>query len=320
MKHLGDAPLAPERTVTLPVLPGWAWIPIVLFAAATQTARNAAQRSLTETLGALPATLVRFVYGLPFALLWLVLVYAFTPGPLLLPAFNVSFWIWLTIGALGQIAATFFLLSGMQERNFIVAVTYSKTELVQIAAFGLLFLGDTPSALSVSAVLIASVGVVLLSMPRGFSAAGEATWAGRAAVLGLASGTGFAFAMIGYRGAALALGDFPVWLTGAWGVFLAQIIQSAALGLWLEMRTPGTLAQLARAWRLSTMAGACGAFASIGWFTAFALRPATDVRILGLTEVFFSYLVSRRLFRESMTAFEIGGMLLVSAAVVLVCL
>ncbi|MFN0164286.1 MAG: EamA/RhaT family transporter, partial [Burkholderiales bacterium] len=267
-----------------------------------------------------PATLVRFVYGLPFAFLWLWLVYALTAGPLLLPTFTVSFWFWLVIGAFGQIAATFFLLSGMQERNFIVAVTYSKTELVQIAVFGLLFLADVPSALSVSAVVVASFGVVLLSMPKGFAAAEGAAWTSRAALLGLASGTGFAFANIGYRGAALALGEFPAWLTGAWGVLLAQIIQSVALGLWLEIRTPGTLAQVARAWRLSSLAGACGALASIGWFTAFALRPATDVRILGLTEVFFSYLVSRRLFRESMTAFEIGGMLLVSAAVVLVCL
>jgi drug/metabolite transporter (DMT)-like permease len=71
---------------------------------------------------------------------------------------------------------------------------------------------------------------------------------------------------------------------------------------------------------VSLLAGACGALASIGWLTAVALRPAADVRILGLTEVFFSYLVSRRLFREHMKLSEFSGMCLIVAGVVLVCL
>lgn len=44
---------------------GWAWMPIVIGAALMQTIRNAAQRSLVTELGALAATLVRFLYGLP---------------------------------------------------------------------------------------------------------------------------------------------------------------------------------------------------------------------------------------------------------------
>ncbi|HTQ01217.1 MAG TPA: EamA/RhaT family transporter, partial [Casimicrobiaceae bacterium] len=44
------------------------WIPITIFAAFAQTVRNAAQRHLVSELGTLGATLVRFLYGLPFAL------------------------------------------------------------------------------------------------------------------------------------------------------------------------------------------------------------------------------------------------------------
>ncbi len=51
--------------------PDWLWIPVTVCAAFAQTMRNAAQRSLTVELGTLGATLVRFLYGLPFALLWL---------------------------------------------------------------------------------------------------------------------------------------------------------------------------------------------------------------------------------------------------------
>ena len=69
----------------------------------------------------------------------------------------------------------------------------------------------------------------------------------------------------------------------------------------------------AGAWRVSTTAGAAGALASIGWFTAFALTTAANVRTLGLAEVVFSYLVSRRLLREQLAPGELAGLVLVVA-------
>ena len=53
--------------------------------------------------------------------------------------------------------------------------------------------------------------------------------------------------------------------------------------------------------------------------TAVALRPAADVRTLGLVEVLFSYVVSRRLFDERMSRNEMAGLLLVGAGVLVVC-
>jgi hypothetical protein len=79
----------------------WAWIPITLAAALAQTLRNAAQRHLTADLGALGATLVRFFYGLPFALTWLLIAWlAITPGQLL-PGITASFLVW-TVGRLAD--------------------------------------------------------------------------------------------------------------------------------------------------------------------------------------------------------------------------
>ena len=102
-------------------------------------------------------------------------------------------------------------------------------------------------------------------------------------------------------------------------MLLAQLLQTILLGSWLVLRQPGTLTAVAKAWRLSSVAGAMGALASIGWLTAMALRPAVDVRTLGLVEVLFSYLVSRQLFQERMTRNEILGLLLVGAGVLVVC-
>ncbi|MBS0608567.1 MAG: EamA/RhaT family transporter, partial [Proteobacteria bacterium] len=114
---------------------GYAWVPVVLFATLAQTARNAAQRTLTQELGTLPATLVRFLYGLPFAALWLALLYGCPDRTPALPQFSTVYLGWIALGAFFQILGTAFLLLAMTERNFAVAVTLSKTEVLQVALF-----------------------------------------------------------------------------------------------------------------------------------------------------------------------------------------
>ena len=89
----------------------WLWIPITIAAALAQTARNAAQRHLTATLGTLGSTLVRFLYGLPFAVLWLLAVHFV--GELPVPAPNVVFAGWVVVAAVMQIVATALLLHVM---------------------------------------------------------------------------------------------------------------------------------------------------------------------------------------------------------------
>ncbi|MBC7704801.1 MAG: DMT family transporter [Rhodoferax sp.] len=305
----------------LPALAAWAWIPIVIWAAFAQTIRNATQRTLVAELGTLSATLVRFLYGLPFAFAWLLVVYRFlgpTGAALGWPPFTAAYAGWVFVGAAAQLAATAFLLQAMRQRNFIVGVTFSKTEVLQVGIFATIFLHELPSLWSALAMVVATVGVILLSVPKKLDG-GARVWAGNAAWFGLGSGACFALSSVGYRGASLQWSGSSPWLIGAWAVVLAQSLQSVVLGSWLGLRAPGALASIAKAWRLSLLAGMMGALASIGWLTATAMRPAGDVRTLGLVEVLFSYLVSRRLFNERMTASEVTGLLLVSAGVLVVC-
>lgn len=291
--------------------PAWLWLPIVLWAALAQTARNAAQRSLVAQAGTLGATLARFLYGIPFAALWVALLHAMPATAAPLPRFDGAYFGWLLLGALGQLAATAFLLSAMKERNFVVGVAYSKTDALQVALFGAVFLRELPGAWTLVAMALATAGVVMLSLPRKPGAVAGGAWTSRAAWYGLASGAGFALSAVGYRGAALQLPESSAWLAGAWGVLLAQTLQTVLLGGWLALRSPQSLRATATAWRVSTLAGAMGALASIGWFTAFALTTAVNVRTLGMVEVVFSYLVSRRLLREKLARAEQRGLALV---------
>jgi drug/metabolite transporter (DMT)-like permease len=303
--------------MSLTALAATAWIPIVLAAALAQTARNAAQRSLVAQAGTLGATLARFLYGLPFAAAWVLVLHAMPVTAAAVPAFHAGYFAWLALGAAGQLAATAFLLAAMKQRNFVIGVAYSKTDALQVAVFATLFLHELPGWVTLLAMGLATAGVVLLSWPRTAAPAadGVRAWAGLAALYGLASGAGFALSAVGYRGAALQMPGVSPWLVGGWGVLWAQALQTLVLGGWLLLRDRTALRAMAAAWRVSALAGGMGALASVGWFTAFALTSAANVRTLGMVEVVFSYLVSHRLLREKLTGAERAGLLLVLVGV-----
>lgn len=302
------------------IAPEWLWIPITIAAAAAQTARNAAQRHLTPILGTLGATLVRFFYGLPFALLWLAAVMLVGDFPL--PAPNRPFVWWIVVCSITQIAATALLLRVMEERNFALGIAYAKTEVLQVALFALILLGDplTPGALI--AIAFSMPGVMLLAPidrkhPIRTLIAG---WTTRTALLGIASGALFGIAAVGYRGAALALEGSAFPMQAAYTLVAAQALQTVLLGGWLLARNAEVVVRVVREWRKSLFAGLMGATASACWFTAMAIEPAAHVRTLALIEMLFAYAISRRFFREETTRTEIAGMVLLVLGLTIVTL
>ena len=282
--------------------------------------RNAAQRHLVSDLGTLGATLVRFLYGLPFAAVWLALVVLVTGEAV--PTPTVAFFAWAAVGAVSQIAGTALLLQTMRERNFAVGVAYSKTDVVQVAILSVALLGDPLTVPMALAVASGTAGVLLLSPadPRRPFRSLVDGFASRTAMLGIGSGAGLAMASVAYRGAALALPTPSFLIAAAFALVVAQTLQTLLLGGWLLLRSPAVVARTLRAWRVSLFAGFMGAAASVAWFTAFAIQPATSVRTLGLIEMVFSYAVSRRFFREEITGRELAGMALLVIGVLIITL
>ncbi|HLA20083.1 MAG TPA: DMT family transporter [Pseudolabrys sp.] len=287
------------------------WAVFTLIAAAAQTARNAMQRELTARLGTVGATHVRFLFGFPFALIFLFGLLAVTGAAL--PKTPLAFWPWVIGGALTQIAATALLLSAMGERSFVVAYAYIKTEPVQVALFGLIFLGDSLTPLSGTAILIATTGVIVMSLKPGVGHAGTT----RSTLIGLGAGTMFALSAIGFRGAILSLQHPDFVLAATFTVTVGLVIQAVLLSLYLALHDPAVLRALARAWRPSLFAGFMGAFASEFWFLAFAITSAANVRTLALVEVLFAQGVTRFIFKQPTTPRELAGIVLVVAGVAL---
>ena len=287
------------------------WAVFTLIAAAAQTARNAMQRELTATLGTVGATHVRFLFGFPFALAFLAGVIAVVgerlPNPPLL------FWPWVLAGAFSQIAATATMLSVMGQRSFVVAYAFIKTEPVSVALFGLIFLGDKITLLSGAAILIATAGVIVISLKRGASEVSTT----RSTVIGLFSGALFAMSAIGYRGAILTLHMRDFVLAATFTVTVGLVIQAALLSLYLWLRDPKVLHDIRRAWKPSLFAGFMGAFASEFWFLGFAITSAANVRTLALVEVLFAQAISKFIFKQPTTAREAVGIVLVVVGVAL---
>src|SRR5215831_8344089 len=287
----------------------WLWALFTVIAAASQTVRNATQRELTTTLGTAGATHVRFLFGLPFAALFLLAVVIATGQGL--PRPPALFWPWVLGGALAQIAATALMLAAMNDRSFVVVYAYIKTEPVQAALFGLVFLGDVVTPWTAAAILIATTGVVAMALKPGTSSDLSAT------LLGLAAGAMFAASAIGYRGAILTLALPSYVMAATFTLAVGLLLQSAVLSLYLRLRDPGVLAAILRAWRPSLFAGFMGALASQFWFLAIAIATAASVRTLALVEVLFAQAISRFVFKQPTTAREAVGIVLIVLGVVL---
>jgi drug/metabolite transporter (DMT)-like permease len=287
------------------------WVPFTLLAAAGQTARNAMQRELTTALGTVGATHVRFLFGFPFALVFLAVVLTATGLPI--PKPPAVFWPWIVLGAGAQILATALMLATMNDRSFVLTIAYIKTEAIQAALFGLIFLGDHVTLGMVVAILAATAGVVAMSL-KGKGATEGGT---RPVLLGLFSGAMFALSAVGYRGAILSLGLPSFVLAATFTVTVGLLMQAGVLTLYLAVRDRAVLHAIARAWRPSLFAGFMGATASEFWFLAFALTTAANVRTLGLTEVLFAQAISYFIFKQATTRREALGMSLIVAGVVL---
>jgi drug/metabolite transporter (DMT)-like permease len=295
------------------ILAGWGWAVFTVVAAFFQTLRNAMQRELTHSLGTTGATHVRFLFGFPFALIFLAGLVIATGAPL--PRPGLAFWPWVIDGAFAQVAATALMLVAMGERSFVITIAYLKTEPIQVAVFGLIFLGDRVSPPMMAAILVATAGVIIMSTKPGGMIGGI-----KPTLIGLASGGMFALSAIGFRGAILDL-HLPNFLMAAtFTLVIGLLMQAVALSVYLLLRTPAVLTAIARDWKPSLFAGLMGALASQFWFLAFALATAASVRTLALVEVLFAQLVARFAFAQKTTRREAVGMVLVVAGVVLLIL
>ncbi|HEY8572577.1 DMT family transporter [Phenylobacterium sp.] len=280
------------------------WILLTAAAAPLQVARNALQRGLVGDAGPWGATLVRFLFGLPFSLAILAVVWALTPAAA--PEPSVRFWLGACAGALAQVCATAALLLAMHRSGFAVATMMQQASLPIAALMGWAVLGDRLSAQAWGGIALTTAGLVVLSWPK----RGQTAGALPGALLGLASGAAFAVALNGYRQAGLAFDPAHPLFSAAAAVVVAQSLQTVVLTATLALTRPAALRAVAASWKPSLAAGFFGSAASACWFAALALAPAGPVRAVGVIEAPIAAAAGRRLFNERLSLRQwVGGAL-----------
>jgi len=282
------------------------WVPVTLLASVLQVARNASQSGLVAALGTLGATQVRFLFGLPFALMFLLAAAVWLEP---VPALTTASLGWVAMGSVAQIAATALMLAAMQARGFAAATALIKTEPVMLALIGWAALGDRLGPGQLAAIGLATLGTLVMSWQAGRRLAPLPV------ALALGAGLLFGLAAIGFRGAIIALpqGGFVIRATTM--LVVSLVIQTALLSLWLALFDRPALLGAFRIWRVSLATGFLGAAGSQCWFLAFALTPAANVRTLALVEIVMARAVSGRLFAERTTLREVAGMAMIALGV-----
>jgi len=292
-----------------------AWIIFTLIAAFMQSIRTAGQKKLAMFLSPMATTLVRYLFGVPIAIVYLSMVMegnikGSLPAFLSLP----EFYIYASLASIAQILATFFLVKAMALRNFAVATILSKTEVVQTAIFGVIFFSALLSWYAWLAVLLAALGIVVLSAPvRG------ARIEAQGIVYGLLSGVCFAFTALWLRQASISLG-FSVIQNAALTLAYTVIVQTIVCLIYIALKEMTQFVLIRQQLPLAIFVGSTSALGSIGWYTAMTYENAALVRSLGQIEILFSVVITHFIFSEKISLKEYFGLTAIASSVLILLL
>jgi len=286
------------------------WIPITIAAAFCQNLRTVLQKHLRGQLSTTASTFTRYAFGSPLVVLYTIGLHALAGLPW--PTANGAFVFWVVAGSLTQIFATAALVHLFDFRNFAVGVAYSKTEVIQAAVFGLVFLGDVVTLWGAIAIVLGTLGVMLISLgPGGGSAPSLVRSLGeRTALIGLASGGLFGIAAVAFRAAALSLDGAGFVMSAAYTLLWANLLQTALMMTYLWRREREQFRALRANWGAAALAGAVGVTGSALWFMAMTIQLVAYVRTLGLIELVFTFLFSWFFFKERPRPRELLGIAL----------
>jgi len=280
------------------------WVILSVAAAFFQNLRSALQKHLKGKLSNSAAAYSRFLYALPFSLLYLFAVCTITNKDI--PELHPTFFLYALAGSVAQILFTVILLWMFSFKSFAVGTTLSKLEVVIVAILGTVILQDGLSTMAIVAIVICATGVVGLTAGQNAIRLNQITGMifSRDTSVGLACAFFLGASVVCFRGASLSLQSDSFIVAAATTLAVSLLMQTLLMGFWIT-------------WREACVVGLAGVLTSIAWFSAFTLQNASFVRAVGTIELVFTYLFSTRIFREKISRAEMTGMSLVVVGIIL---
>ncbi len=277
------------------------WIPITLLAATFQILRTSRQHALQSVLSTNAAGFVRYLYGAPMA--WITAAVTFGVLGRAVPSIPPRFWLIVTAAGIAQIAATIALLKAFTLRDFALGTVYSKTEVIQVAVFSAIVLGESLEPLGWLGAVVCTAGIVWLAA-RGSVGTLLRRAGDPAALMGIVAGGLFGVAAVGIRAASSSLGDGPAWDRALVTLTVMLTIQLLLNGGQLAAAQPKELVATFHHWRDELPVGVLSLAGSAAWALAVTLENAAKVRTLGQVEMLIAFVVARIRFGEHHTRAE----------------
>lgn len=296
------------------------WIWLTLLAVISQSARTAGQKQLTARLDAVTVALVRYLFGLPFIALYLVIILSRDDASGL-PDLNMTFVFFVLVAAVAQIVATVLMLRLFHFRNFAVGITYVRSETFLTALVGVLLFSEVVAFFGWIAIILSVIGVMVLNIarqddgPKGWSL----IW-NKSAAYGLSAGLLFAFTSLSIRSASLSLTSGDFLIRGATTLLVTVILQIVVMAIYFGVKRATVIAPMLKEWKLCTFIGFFSGVGSIGWFTAFTVQTASYVKALSQVELILAIAVSSLFFKEKIRPLEFLGVGLIGVGVLFLAL
>ncbi len=294
------------------------WVIITILAAFSQNLRSTFQKKLQSDLSDIGATNVRFLFGLPFAIIYFLFLH--NSYEVTLTSIPNKFILFALIGGVSQIIATFLLLKIFNYKNFAVGTTYSKTEPIQALFFSILILGETISYMGVIGIIIGIFGVIFISYKSNKLSYDNKPDSKTSIYLGLLSGALFGIAAVMFRGASLSLNLDNLLYSSGLTLLVALFIQTTLLGIYLIITDKNQILLSFDNLKDCTIVGFFGALASMCWFYAMSIQNVAYVRALGQIELVFTILMTLIYFKEKISFREIIGICFILIGITVIIL
>lgn len=294
------------------------WVIITILAAFSQNLRSTFQKKLQSDLSDIGATNVRFLFGLPFAIIYFLFLH--NSYEVTLTSIPNKFILFALIGGVSQIIATFLLLKIFNYKNFAVGTTYSKTEPIQALFFSILILGETISYMGVIGIIIGIFGVIFISYKSNKLSYDNKPDSKNSIYLGLLSGALFGIAAVMFRGASLSLNLDNLLYSSGLTLLVALFIQTTLLGIYLLITDKNQILLSFDNLKDCTIVGFFGALASMCWFYAMSIQNVAYVRALGQIELVFTILMTLIYFKEKISFREIIGICFILIGITVIIL
>lgn len=293
------------------------WVIITISAAFFQTVRTALQKNLKDVLSTNAVSFSRFIFGLPWACL-----YAFALTKILgisLPHAHGTFLMFCSIAGVAQIISTSLLIHLFSFKNFMIGTTYVKTEAILTAIIGIIIFGEHISHWGFAAIVTGIIGVMMISAAKEKLTAGSLikSIGKKEALIGLASGFGFAISSLCLREAAISLESESFLMQAAMTLMITLMIQSFLMAIYMAAKETEQFKVMIIHWKKTSAVGITSVIGSACWFTAFTLAAAAYVKTVGQIEVLFTICMSMLIFKETVNKIEIAGIVLIIASVLM---